>query len=111
MEYVEGSTLAALIRSRGRLESGDAVDIVAQVAQGLGSAHEQGLIHRDVKPANVLVDSVTGRRKISDFGLARSHESSTSMTQESHLAGTPTYMSPEQARGGARLDRRLGYSG
>ena len=107
MEHVDGETLAALIRLRGRLEPGEAADIAAQIAGGLGAAHEQGLIHRDVKPSNVLVEAAGGRAKLSDFGLARGDQAiASTMTREGHLAGTPTYMSPEQARGGPRLDHR-----
>ncbi|MGO9466232.1 MAG: protein kinase domain-containing protein, partial [Isosphaeraceae bacterium] len=111
MEHVAGATLAALIRLRGRLEPGQAAEIVAQVALGLGAAHQHGLIHRDVKPSNVLVDSASGRAKISDFGLARGGDDAASMTQEGLLAGTPTYMSPEQARSGLRLDHRADIYG
>jgi tetratricopeptide (TPR) repeat protein len=106
MEYVEGSTLTALIRSKGRLEPRAAADILIQMARGLEAAHTAGLIHRDIKPSNVLVDASTGRAKITDFGLARWGERASGLTQEGVLAGTPTYMSPEQARGAADLDCR-----
>ena len=105
MEYVAGGTLAALIKEQGRLNPKTAAAIVAEVADGLETAHAAGLIHRDIKPSNILVDSVSGRAKITDFGLARSTEHS-GLTQESTVAGTPTHMSPEQARGGKGLDRR-----
>ena len=74
MEYVEGGTLAALIRSAGRLEPEKAAAILVQVADGLETAHAAGLIHRDIKPSNILVDAISGRAKITDFGLARSAE-------------------------------------
>jgi tetratricopeptide (TPR) repeat protein len=105
MEHVQGTTLAALIRSRGMLEAGRAADVIVHVARALEAAHDQGLIHRDVKPSNVLIESASGRAKLSDFGLARSGDGDGSMTQEGFLAGTPTFMSPEQASG-MRLDRR-----
>ncbi len=81
MEYVAGGTLAALIKEQGRLNPKTAAAIVAEVADGLETAHAAGLIHRDIKPSNILVDSVSGRAKITDFGLARSTEHS-GMTQD-----------------------------
>ena len=105
MEHVEGGTLAALIKSEGRLDPKRAAAIVAEVADGLETAHAAGLIHRDIKPSNILVDAGSGRAKITDFGLARSTEHN-GLTQESTVAGTPTHMSPEQARGGKDLDCR-----
>ncbi len=105
MEHVEGGTLAALIKSEGRLDPKRAAAIVAEVADGLETAHAAELIHRDIKPSNILVDADSGRAKITDFGLARSTEHS-GLTQESTVAGTPTHMSPEQARGSEDLDRR-----
>ena len=106
MEHVEGGTLAALIKSEGRLDPKRAAAIVAEVADGLETAHAAGLIHRDIKPSNILVDAVSGRPKITDFGLARSTEQASGLTHESAIAGTPTHMSPEQARGGKDLDSR-----
>ena len=106
MEYVEGGTLATLIRSQGRLDSESAAAILVQVADGLETAHAAGLIHRDIKPSNVLMDAISGRAKITDFGLSRPAERESGLTQDGSLAGTPTYMSPEQARGAADLDRR-----
>ena len=106
MEYLEGATLAALIRSKGRLDPADAAATLVQVAAGLETAHVAGLIHRDIKPSNILLDVLSGRAKITDFGLARGAEYGSGLTQESTLAGTPNYMSPEQARGERALDRR-----
>ncbi len=99
MEFVAGPSLADRIRDRGRLDPREAADLVAQAAAGLAAAHDAGLVHRDVKPANVLIDAATGRAKIGDFGLARLASESGELTREGVVAGTPAYLSPEQARG------------
>jgi tetratricopeptide (TPR) repeat protein len=106
MEYVPGPTLAGLIRAQGRLTPREAAKIVAQAAEGLAAAHASGLVHRDVKPANIMLDPATGRAKVTDFGLARAGDGPTGMTQEGVLAGTPSYMSPEQAQGSEPIDGR-----
>ncbi len=99
MEYVEGTTLAALVQERGALNAGEAAAVVMQVAAGLGEAHAQGIIHRDVKPANIFL-SVDGRVKIGDFGIAKI-EGSTQITRRDQLVGTPNYLAPEQILGDA----------
>ena len=97
MEYVQGRTLAEVIGARGLVPIADCRDILAQVATGLAAAHDAGVIHRDLKPGNVLV----GERnavKIIDFGLAKA-TAAEGMTATGMLMGTPYYMSPEQVRG------------
>jgi serine/threonine protein kinase len=97
MEYVEGETLAALIAREGRLAPKAVADIGAQLASALHRAHERRIIHRDIKPGNVLIDR-HGRPKISDFGIARGHGDD-ALTQTGFVTGTPGYLSPELARG------------
>ncbi|MDP2344876.1 MAG: protein kinase [Deltaproteobacteria bacterium] len=99
MEYVEGTTLASLVQEHGALNGGEAAAVVMQVAAGLGEAHAQGIIHRDVKPANIFL-SIDGRAKIGDFGIAKI-EGSTQITRRDQLVGTPNYLAPEQILGDA----------
>ena len=99
MEYVEGTTLSALVQERGALSGGEAAAVVAQVAHGLGEAHRQGIIHRDVKPANIFLSN-DGRALIGDFGIAKI-EGSTQITRRDQLVGTPNYLAPEQILGEA----------
>jgi predicted Ser/Thr protein kinase len=97
MEYLEGSTLAQLLRGEARLPAQRAVAYVTQIAEGLDFAHSRGIIHRDLKPSNIMIldnDQV----KITDFGLAKLIHRST-LTRPGHLIGTPNYMSPEQVHG------------
>jgi eukaryotic-like serine/threonine-protein kinase len=96
MEYVEGRTLKELIVSRGSCPVPVAITYVRQVLAGLRFAHRAGIVHRDVKPHNVIVDS-EGRVKVMDFGIARAGTSQ--MTEVGSIIGTAQYLSPEQARG------------
>ena len=98
MEYVGGESLQQYIDRNGPLETNEVLRIAAQVASGLAAAHEQGLVHRDVKPANILLHSHPGRVQITDFGLARAADDA-ALTFSGIIAGTPHYMSPEQAIG------------
>jgi hypothetical protein len=98
MEFIAGITLEKRIKSRGTLAVKEILRIGMQAAAGLASAHRQGLIHRDVKPANILLENGVERVKIADFGLARAADDA-SISQSGLIAGTPHYMSPEQARG------------
>src|SRR5258708_7856474 len=97
MEYIEGQDLQGLLKQKKKLEPADAAKIIAQVCRALEVAHAEGVIHRDLKPQNIMLDK-TGRVYVMDFGIARSTLTS-SMTQTGALIGTPDYMSPEQAKG------------
>ena len=103
MEYVEGEDLRTVLRRKGRFSAKEAVPVIQQICRALEAAHSEGVIHRDLKPQNVMRDP-QGRVVVMDFGLARSLESE-GMTQTGALVGTLEYMSPEQALG-ASLDQR-----
>jgi hypothetical protein len=104
MQLIDGEALNERLARTGRLPLKEVVHIGAQVAAGLAAAHEKGLIHRDVKPANVLLEQGTDRVKLTDFGLARAAED-VRLTRSGLVTGTPLYMAPEQARG-EELDAR-----
>ena len=110
MEFIDGPTLGDLIGSGPGHERGlpprEAADLIAQIADGLAAAHQVGLVHRDIKPENVMIEPGTGRPKLMDFGLARGEGDLGNLTREDLLAGTPSYMSPEQAGGERSLDAR-----
>jgi serine/threonine protein kinase/Flp pilus assembly protein TadD len=97
MEYVRGEDLRSLIRRTEKLTFGKAVLIARQVAEGLGEAHKLGVVHRDLKPGNIMIDK-EGNAKIMDFGIARSLRAA-GTTAEGMIIGTPEYMSPEQVEG------------
>jgi serine/threonine protein kinase len=107
MEYIEGRDLSALIRSRGPLDPRLAATIVAQVGRALEAAHRVGLVHRDVKPANVLIfgDDDSPHAYLTDFGLTKLVSSDSGPTHTGMVVGTVDYMSPEQVEGG-HLDPR-----
>ena len=104
MEFVRGYTLSELEQETRQLAPRAAMGIARQICRGLQAAHEQGIIHRDIKPQNVLIDA-KGEVKLMDFGIARVAESPEAMTQAGLIVGTPHYMSPEQVRGD-QLDSR-----
>src|SRR6202047_1926472 len=103
MEFVEGRDLRAVLRERGKLPPDETVRIIAQVCRALESAHAAGVVHRDLKPQNIMLD-VRDRVYVMDFGIAHSLETP-GMTQTGVLMGTPEYMSPEQAKG-IKVDAR-----
>jgi len=103
MEFIEGEDLRSILTSRGKLPPEEAVAILLQVCAGLQAAHSEGVIHRDLKPGNIMRDNA-GRVVIMDFGLARSLQGD-GMTQTGMMLGTMEYMSPEQAMG-KELDAR-----
>ena len=115
MEYVEGESLRQMLDRDGRAEgerASRAVSLLADLARALGYAHAQGVIHRDVKPENVLLDAATGRAMLTDFGVARAFASGadsdadSAVTRTGFVVGSPRYMSPEQAVGERELDGR-----
>ena len=105
MEYIPGKTLQQHLDEQGPLSLPNVLRLGKQIADGLAAAHEQGLIHRDIKPGNILLEGGMHERvKVTDFGLARTADDA-SMTQSGMIAGTPMYMAPEQAQG-HKLDHR-----
>jgi serine/threonine-protein kinase len=104
MEYIAGISLEERLDRTGPLQLKEVLRIGLQVASGLAAAHKQGLVHRDVKPANILLENGVERVKITDFGLARAVDDA-SVSQSGFAVGTPQYMAPEQARGEA-VDHR-----
>lgn len=100
MQYVAGESLQARVERLGPLPVEESLRIAKQTAAAIAAAHQQGLIHRDVKPANILLEDKTDRVVLSDFGLARSADDA-AVTSTGFVAGTPQYMSPEQASGEA----------
>src|SRR5215472_16868449 len=103
MEYLEGRDLRVVLREKGKLPPEEAAKIVLQICRALEAAHGEGVVHRDLKPQNIMLDA-NGRAYVMDFGIARSAYLP-GMTQTGALIGTPEYMSPEQAKG-EKLDER-----
>jgi beta-lactam-binding protein with PASTA domain/predicted Ser/Thr protein kinase len=96
MEFLEGRSLKQIVRQEGALEPDHAIDLVAQILKAARFAHRRGIVHRDIKPHNVIVDD-EGRAKVTDFGIARAGASD--MTETGSIMGTAQYLSPEQAQG------------
>jgi serine/threonine-protein kinase len=106
MEYVEGPTLLQLLEKDGRLDAMSASRLVLQIARALDHAHKAGLVHRDVKPANIIVTAKSNVAKLCDLGLAKEVAEGGADTGEGRAMGTPFYISPEQARGEPDIDIR-----
>jgi serine/threonine protein kinase len=106
MAFVDGESLAARLRREGAMRIEDVRVIVSQVADALDYAHRQGVVHRDIKPDNILVDRATGRPLVTDFGIARAAAEESRLTVTGVAVGTPAYMSPEQAMGEREVDGR-----
>ncbi|MBI1373664.1 MAG: protein kinase [Phycisphaera sp.] len=104
MQYVPGESMTQLLERRTRLTTDEALPLLTQAVEGLAAAHDQGLIHRDIKPGNLLVDD-TGRVLISDFGLVKAAQAESAITVTGVVMGTVDYIAPEQARG-ERVDTR-----
>ena len=105
MEYVEGRTLRDIIRDEGPMDPARSAQLASEVAAALAAAHAQGIVHRDVKPANVLIAAGTGTVKVADFGIARAANVLQGLTMPGTVLGTASYLSPEQASGGV-VDHR-----
>jgi tRNA A-37 threonylcarbamoyl transferase component Bud32 len=97
-EFIDGENLKELVVRKGRLDVRDALEIALEIAHGLAFAHDHGLVHRDVKPQNVLLNG-DGRAKVTDFGIARSLDVDHGVTQTGTILGTSNYIAPEQASG------------
>ena len=109
MAYVDGESLGAKLKRRGRLPPDEARRIMIETADALGAAHALGIIHRDVKPDNILLEGSRGRVVVTDFGIAKALSSTTAgatLTGTGVAIGTPHYMSPEQAAGDREIDGR-----
>ncbi len=98
MAYIDGQNLAERVRDRGPLPPQEVVRILREAAWALAYAHARGVVHRDIKAANIMVERATGRAVVTDFGIARD-QSASSLTQQGEVVGTVHYMSPEQANG------------
>ena len=110
MSYVEGETLGERIRTRGPLPTAEATRVMREVAWALAYAHGRGVVHRDVKPDNILLEAGTGRALVTDFGIARGGRDSGHVTDPGKIMGTAHFMSPEQAAGHAVDGRSDIYS-
>jgi serine/threonine protein kinase len=109
MEFIEGKSLAELINERGRIDARELMPVIAATAEALQHAHDRGVIHRDIKPGNILVRARDGQAVLTDFGIARSGASG-DLTQTGAVMGTASYIAPEQAEGTGVLPSSDMYS-
>jgi Protein kinase domain len=106
MPFLEGRTVAELLRTEGPLGVDRALAIVEPILEALQQAHEHGLVHRDLKPDNIVIEGGSGRPLLVDFGIVKNLEAPADITETGYIVGTPLYMSPEQAVGSHKVDSR-----
>jgi serine/threonine protein kinase/formylglycine-generating enzyme required for sulfatase activity len=104
MQYVDGQTMAQALRSKGPLDLVEAIRVAIEAGRGIAAAHNLGMIHRDIKPDNIMIDH-DGNVKVTDFGLAKDLSGTSSVTLTQQAMGTPSYMSPEQAEDAANVQK------
>ena len=98
MEYIEGNTLTSIIAKNRTISLSDILFIGAQVSNGLHAAHQKGLVHRDIKPGNIMI-TPDGKVKVTDFGIVSLQNEESDITKTGSILGTASYISPEQAQG------------
>jgi serine/threonine-protein kinase len=106
MGYVAGESLAGRLKREGALAPDEAYSLLADIADALSYAHRHGVVHRDIKPDNILIDGESGSPRLTDFGIAKAAASDAQLTMTGQMIGTPAYMSPEQALGSPEADAR-----